>query len=155
MCPRTYWSPHIHLRNHSFLVYQSDTRGKCDFLDIQFSVFDFGCVVWGNATNVNLTRLVKFQKRAARMILKADFMSPSEKFFKELNWLPFPKRVHCHTCLIVYKSITEQAPEYISSMLWTPCEANQVNSSRFIAHSQITFSLLWQGIFSSRSKIME
>ena len=80
-------------------------------------VFDFGCVVWGNSTNANLTRLVKLQKRAARMILKADFMPPSEQLFNELNWLPFPKRVQYHTCLTVYKSITGQAPEYISSML--------------------------------------
>ena len=36
-------------------------------------VFGFGYVVWGNTTNANLTRLVKLQKRAARMILKADF----------------------------------------------------------------------------------
>ena len=75
-------------------------------------VFDFVCVVWGN-----LTRLVKLQKRAARIILKADFMKPSEQLFKELNWLPFPKRVQYHTCLTVYKSTTGQAPEYISSML--------------------------------------
>ena len=34
-------------------------------------VFDFGCVVWGNTANTNLTRRVKPQKRAA--ILKADF----------------------------------------------------------------------------------
>ena len=80
-------------------------------------MFDFGCVVWGNTTNANLTRLVKLQKRAAGMILKADFMTPSEQLFKELNWLPFPKRVQYHTCLMVYKSITGQAPEYISSML--------------------------------------
>ena len=59
----------------------------------------------------------ELQKRAARMILKADFMTPSEQLFKELNWLPFPKRVQYHTCLMVYKSITGQAPEYISSML--------------------------------------
>ena len=41
-------------------------------------VFDLGCVVWGNTTNSNLTRLVKLQKRSARMILKADFMASSE-----------------------------------------------------------------------------
>ena len=29
-------------------------------------VFDFGCIVWGNTTNSNLTRLVKLQKRAAK-----------------------------------------------------------------------------------------
>ena len=100
-------------------------------------VFDFGCVVWGNTTNANLTRLVKLQKRAARMILKADFMTPSEQLFKELNWLPFPKRVQYHTCLMVYKSITGQASEYIPSML-TLVPEHQVNSSRFTAHSQNT-----------------
>ena len=51
------------------------------------------------------------------MILKADFMTPSEQLFKELNWLPFPKLVQYRTCLMVYKSITGQAPECISSML--------------------------------------
>ena len=79
--------------------------------------FDFGCVVWGNTTNANLTRLVKLQKRAAKMVLKADFMTPSEQLFKELTWLPFPKRIQYHTCLMVYKSITGQAPKYVSSML--------------------------------------
>ena len=80
-------------------------------------MFDFGCVVWGNTTNSNLTRLVKLQKRASRMILKADVMTPSEQLFKELKWLPFPKRVQYPTCLMVYKSITGNAPEYVSSML--------------------------------------
>ena len=80
-------------------------------------VFDFGCVVWGNTINANLTRLKKIQKRAARMILKADLMTHSGQLFKEQTLLPFPKRVQDHTCLMVYKSITGQAPERISSML--------------------------------------
>ena len=98
-------------------------------------VFDSGCVVWGNTTNANLTRLVKLQKRAARMIFKADFMTPSEQLFKELKWLPFPKRVQYHTCLMVCKSITGQAPEYISSMLtygpklWNSLPADIRNST--------------------------
>ena len=51
------------------------------------------------------------------MILKADFMTPSQQLFKEPNWLPFPKSVQYHTCLTVYKSISGQAPEYIPSLL--------------------------------------
>ena len=89
-------------------------------------VFDFGRVVWGYTTNANLTRLVKLPKRAARMILKADFMTPSEQLLKELNWLPFPKRVQYHTCLMVYKSITGQAPEYISPH----CSRRSLNTMR-------------------------
>ena len=76
----------------------------------------FRCAVWGNTTNANLTRLKKLQKRAARMILKADFTTP-DQLFKELNWLPFPKRVQYHTYLTVCKSISGQTPEYISSLL--------------------------------------
>ena len=81
---------------------------QCSILDVYFG---------DNTTNANLTRLLKLQKRAARMILKANFMTPSEQLFKELNWLPFPKRVQYHTCLTVYESITGQAPEYITSQL--------------------------------------
>ena len=108
-------------------------------------VFDFGCVVWGNTTNVNLTRLVKLQKRAAKMVLKADFMTPSEQPFKELNWLPFPKRVQYHTCLMVYNSITGQAPKYTSSVLTYVSEHHERQTRSIVldtTHSKITFSLL-------------
>ena len=56
-------------------------------------MFDFGCVSWGNTTNANLTRVVKLQKRAARMILKSDFMTPSEQLSAKLQcflWLSLP-----------------------------------------------------------------
>ena len=77
--------------------YVNQNSSKQYYNSYVLPVFDFGCVVWGNTTNANLTRLVKLQKRAARMVLKADFMTPSEQFFKELR---FSKRVQYHTCLI-------------------------------------------------------
>ena len=66
--------------------------------------------IWGNTTYASLTRLVKLQKRAAWMILKADFMTPSGQLFRELNWLPFQKRVQYHTCLTVYKAFPGKLP---------------------------------------------
>ena len=60
-------------------------------------VFDIGFLVWGNTINANLTRLVKPQTRAERIILEAYFITPSEQLFKELNCPPFPKREsHLH-----------------------------------------------------------
>ena len=73
---------------------------QCSIVDVKFGI---------------ILQLLTWQP--ARMILKADFMTPSEQLFKELHWLPFPKRVQCHTCLMVYKSITVKTPKYISSML--------------------------------------
>ena len=54
-------------------------------------LFDYGCMIWGRTTATNINRLlVKLQKRGARIILNADFMTPSENnMFKELNFLTF------------------------------------------------------------------
>ena len=114
-------------------------------------MFNFGCVVWDNSTNANLTRLVKLQKRAARVILKADFMTPFEQLFKELKWLPFPKRVQYHTCLMVYKTITGQAPEYISLMLTYVSEHHerQTRSTALdFLHPPRSHSACFDGAFS-------
>ena len=97
-------------------------------------MFDYGFVVWGNTTNAYTTRLVKLQKRAARIILKADFMTPSVQLFKELNWL---KRVQYHTCLMVYKGINGLAPAYISSMLTYVSEQHERHTR------STTFNLLY------------
>lgn len=80
-------------------------------------ILDFCCIIWGNTTAANQSRLVKLQKRAARLILKVDMLTPSEQMFKQLNWLSFPKRVQYHTCLMVYKGMKGQSPDYISSLL--------------------------------------
>ena len=97
--------------------YVDQTSLKQYYNSYVLPVFDYGCVIWGNTTNAKTTRLVKLQKRAARIILKADFMTPSEQLFKALNRLTSPKRVQYHTCLMVYNGINGLAPEYISSML--------------------------------------
>ena len=127
--------------------YVNQNSVKQYYISYVLPVFDFVCVVWSNTTNANLTRLVKLQKRAARMILKADFMTPSEQFFKELNWRPFLKLVLYHTSLMVYKSITGQAPEYTSTMLTYVSEHHERQTRSTVLDllhipRQITFSLL-------------
>ena len=48
-------------------------------------IFDFGCLVWGRCSRGNILRLLKLQKRAARIILNADIMTPSQRMFNELK----------------------------------------------------------------------
>ena len=107
---------------------------------------------------LNLTILVKLQKRAAKMIFKADFMTPFEQLFKELNWLPFAKRAQYHTCLTVYKSITGQAPEYISSLLTYVSdhhERHTRSTTRDLLHIPRSHSANFDRAFSGPSKIIE
>ena len=80
-------------------------------------ITDYACVVWGRTSDYNINRLIKLQKRAARIILKAHFLTPSSDMFKELNWLPLDKRVRYHTGLTVYKALNGLTPQYISSLI--------------------------------------
>ena len=83
-------------------------------------IFDYGCMIWGQCSAYNIDRLLKLQKRAARIILQADFMAPSKEKFQELGWLTFTQRVQYHICAMVFKSLNGQAPEYLSNLL-TKC----------------------------------
>ena len=76
-------------------------------------ILDYGCLIWGRCTKSNILRLLKLQKKAARLILHADLLTPSELMFNELKWLTFPKRVQYHTCTTVYKALHGLAPEYL------------------------------------------
>ena len=47
-------------------------------------LIDYGSITWGTTSIANIKRLSKLQKRAARIILKANFDTPSSHMFQEL-----------------------------------------------------------------------
>ena len=73
-------------------------------------------MIWGQCKAAYSNRLVKLQKRAARIIFQVDFSSPSQSTFKEMKWLDIPNRVVYHTCIMVYKALNGLAPEYIADL---------------------------------------
>ena len=54
-------------------------------------------------------------------------MTPSKEMFQELGWLTFTNRVEYHICIMVFKSLNGQAPEYLSSLLTKCSETNTRN----------------------------
>ena len=88
---------------------------------------DYGCLIWGRCSTSTTLRLLKLQKRAARIILNVDILTPSKWLFQELNWLTFPKRVQYHTCNMVYKALNGQTPEYISDCFKKVSETHNRN----------------------------
>jgi len=52
--------------------------------------YDLCCIICGNCSSTLEDKLVKFHKRAARVILDCDFYTPSPELFKQLNWQTFP-----------------------------------------------------------------
>ena len=48
-------------------------------------LIDYGSNTWGATSKNNIERISKLQKRAARIILHADYNTPSSEMFKELG----------------------------------------------------------------------
>ena len=50
-------------------------------------LIDYGSCSWGSTTKQNIERINKLQKRAARIILKVDYITPSVETFQRLRWM--------------------------------------------------------------------
>ena len=75
--------------------------------------FDYCCVIWGNCSNALEDKLVKFQKRAARLILNKDLLASSSIMFDQLKWMTFPERVIYLKSVQMYKTLNGKSPEYL------------------------------------------
>ena len=73
-------------------------------------IFDYGCLIWSRCSVTNTNRMLKLQKRAARITLKAEIMTPSETMFNKLQWLSFTKRTQYHKYIMMFKALNGQTP---------------------------------------------
>ena len=90
-------------------------------------LIDYGSVVWGSTSTYNLDRILKLQKRAARIILKADFLTRSEGMFAELGWQPVEKRIMYNKAVLIYKALNNLTPEYLSKLLTPVSQTHGLN----------------------------
>lgn len=80
-------------------------------------LIDYGSNIWGTTSCTNIQRLSKLQKRAARIILQAEFTTPSAIMFHELGWLPINKRINYNKAVFTYKALNNLTPAYITNLL--------------------------------------
>ena len=62
-------------------------------------------VIWSSCDKEPLYRVLKLQKRAARIILYADRLAPSVTLFNKLEWIPFYEQSKINKCAIFYKRV--------------------------------------------------
>ena len=56
-------------------------------------VMSYANVVWANCDKEAVYRVLRLQKRAARVISNADRMTPSFALFNKLGWIPFMSNI--------------------------------------------------------------
>ncbi len=66
--------------------------------------FDYCSIVWSTTSGFNMNRLLKLQKRAARLILECPWRTRSENMFKQLKWMPLADRIEFTKMTMVYKA---------------------------------------------------
>ena len=74
-------------------------------------------VVWSSCDKHCLNRVLKLQKRAARIILDADSQASSVKLLNKLKWIPFYEQAKIAKCCIIYKRLKGHVPAYLKTLL--------------------------------------
>jgi len=94
---------------------------------------DYCCTIWGNCSQQLLDRVLKFQKRAARIILDKDYNEPSYNLFKELRWMTFSDRIEYKKAILIFKSLNEICPSYFHSKIYIhTCYTNELISTLLV-----------------------
>ena len=78
-------------------------------------ILEYCCTVWGNCSVENLQRLLRVQKRCARLILDATINDSSIELFDKLGWLPIDDIVRVRKLFMLHKISQGHCPEYFSS----------------------------------------
>ena len=114
-------------------------------------MIDYGSNSWGSTSNKNIERVNKLRKRAACIILKADYTAPSEDMFQRLEWMPVAKRINYNKAVLTYKAMNNLTPSYISDLL-TPtalvCNRNLRSSENGSLILPKTRTALYTGSFA-------
>ena len=121
------WSAHIDnlcsaLSSKISLLRQLATYVSTDVLKKFYQgyilpLIDYGSITWSGTSSTNLDRILKLQKRAARIILHVDYNTPSATMFRELGWQPINKRLTYNKVVLTYKALNKLTPEYIKNLL--------------------------------------
>ncbi len=78
-----------------------------------FMFLHYCSCVWGS---VQLERIFKLQKRAARMIYDLPTRTPTTPLLKQLNWMPLMDRIKYRKAVMVFKFLNSLAPQYMKDL---------------------------------------
>ena len=77
---------------------------------------NYCCSVWGSSGITRIESLQKLQNRA-RMVTGSSYDAPTEPLRKDLGWLSVKEMIVKETSTMMYKSLNDLAPTYLSNLL--------------------------------------
>jgi len=106
----------ITLLKHIF-YYLTDEMKQMFYNAYLVPIFDYCITIWGKPNKSSINKVNNLQKRAARLILNKPVRTPTPGLFKQLKWLSFSDRCKYHTSILIYKTLNNMAPSYMTDII--------------------------------------
>ena len=84
------------------------------------SKLDYCNSLYSGISQTNLNKLERIQNSLARVITNTSKYQHITPTLKKLHWLPIKQRIDYKTCLLTYKTLTNQQPTYLYNSLSFP-----------------------------------
>ena len=88
---------------------------------------DYCSTVWGLRQQSHTDKIRKLQNRATRVILRADWRTPTVALLTGLNVMPIKQRLQYNKLVLVHKCLNGEVPEYMGKRFK---HINEVSSRR-------------------------
>ena len=99
--------------------------------------FNYCNVIWGNASNFNVARITRLQRRACKIILGNEYID-FESAISSLKILSFKQSVFLNKAKVMFKVANGSVPQYISDIFKRRSEIAQNTSLRSITNENFT-----------------
>ena len=93
------------------------------------SKLDYCNSLYSGISQTNLNKLQRIQNSLARVITNTSKYQHITPTIKKLHWLPIKQRIDYKTCLLTYKTLTNQQPTYLYNILSFPSHSVSTRSS--------------------------
>ena len=109
--------------------------------------FRYFCAVWGCCGTTEISKLQKLQLRAARIITNSSSDASSKPLIQKLGWKTVNDMIKHESRTMVYKSINNRAPPYMSEMF----TRNSQDATRQLRNTNTDLRLPKKGHVMGRS----
>ena len=86
---------------------------------ILISKLSYLIALWGGCSSFLMKSLQIIQNKAARVVTKLDWSTPTGELLKQCGWLSVHQMAVYHSVLLVFKVMQTESPAYLHSMFNT------------------------------------
>jgi len=152
VCSISYF--HIRALRHirTFLDLESSKSIACAIVS---SRLDYANSCLSGVSSYNINRLQRVQNCLARVVKPTHSATPSRSLLASLHWLPIRQRVTFKLAGLVYRSLHDTSPPYLSSLLhaYTPARPLRSSSAHLLVEPRLRTTLASRGFRSAGPRI--